>query len=136
MATQYRLKVVTPERTVWRGEVEFLIARSSEGEIGILAHHVQIVTPLVSHIMSFTEASGTVRRLHVAGGFLEVGPEQVVVLADAAEFPEEIDRARAEAARDRARSRLENPSPDIDRERAERALIRAENRLRLIQTTH
>ncbi|MBX5467561.1 MAG: ATP synthase F1 subunit epsilon [Firmicutes bacterium] len=133
MASLYPLKVVTPERTVWHGEAQFLVTRSTEGEIGILAHHVQLITPLVSHIMQITDAQGAVRRLHVAGGFLEVGPDQVVVLADAAEFPEEIDRERAEAARQRARSRLDNPGPEVDRRRAELALIRAENRLKLVQ---
>lgn len=127
----YSLKVVTPERTVYEGPVTFLIARSSEGEIGILAHHVNMVTPLVPHLLAVTLENGQVEHMHVGGGFLEIGPEHVIILADAAELPDEVDVARAENARERARTRIDQGGSDLDLRRAKMALERAEARLRL-----
>lgn len=127
----YTLKVVTPERQIYAGPVNFLIAHSSEGEIGILAHHVNMVTPLVPHLLNVTEENGQNLRMHVGGGFLEVSPEQVVVLADAAELAGEVDVSRAENAKNRALTRIEQAAEDLDLKRAKAALARAEMRLRL-----
>jgi F-type H+-transporting ATPase subunit epsilon len=128
----YPLKVVTPERTVYSGTVEMVSLRGSEGELGILAHHIPLITAVRPCLVRITESGGTVRRLAIGGGFLEVGREGTVLLADTAETPEEIDRRRAEAARERALQRLQNPTPDLDIERAKAALARAEARLRAL----
>lgn len=132
MAAHFRLRVLTPERTLFDGAVEIVIARSTEGEIGILAHHAAVITPLVPHALYWTTDKGERQMAVVAGGFLEVGPEETVVLANAAEYPEEIDRARAEAARRRALERLESHAPEVDVARAQAALARAEARLQVM----
>ncbi|MCY0898688.1 MAG: ATP synthase F1 subunit epsilon [Firmicutes bacterium] len=133
MATPYHLKVVTPEHVVWDGTVTEIIVRTTEGEIGILAHHLQIISPLVPHIMSIYGEDGQVTPLAVSGGFIEVQDRGVTVLADAAELASQIDVARAERARQRALERLNTgaSSVEVDIARAQRALARAENRLKL-----
>ncbi len=130
MATSYRLKVVTPERTVCDQAVTMISVRSTEGEIGILAHHVHIITPLVPYVMTIYGADGKTEHLNLGGGFLEVG-DTTIILADSAEWASEIDVARAERARQRAVEMLATGGPNIDLKRAQRALARAENRLKL-----
>ncbi|MDA8194622.1 MAG: ATP synthase F1 subunit epsilon [Thermaerobacter sp.] len=131
MATPYRLKVVTPEETVYDQSAVMIVVRSTEGEIGIMAHHMRIITPLLPHIMAVYQENGPIQQFSVGGGFLEVGDEQTVVLADSAETAARIDVARAERAQQRALERLATGAPNIDLKRAQRALARAENRLKL-----
>jgi F-type H+-transporting ATPase subunit epsilon len=121
------LRVVTPSRQVVREDVEEVQAPGREGYLGILPGHA----PLISELKpgEFTYRQGReVHRLAVSGGFLEVLPEQVTVLVESAETPEDIDIARAQAARERAEKRLRSSDPDTDIQRAiialERALIR------------
>ena len=121
------LRVVTPSRQVVREDVEEIQAPGREGYLGILPGHA----PLISELKpgEFTYRQGReVRGFAVSGGILEVLPEQVTVLAESAETPEDIDVARAQAARERAEKRLRSPDPDTDIQRAivalERALIR------------
>lgn len=123
--------LVTPERTVISRPVEMVVAKTTVGEIGILPGHAPLVATLGIDILRFKEAEET-REVAVHGGFLEVTPERVVVLAEAAEFPEEIDVDRALAAKERAERRLaEKNTEEIDFIRAELALQRAMNRLKL-----
>ncbi|OUM85057.1 MAG: F0F1 ATP synthase subunit epsilon [Bacillus thermozeamaize] len=123
--------LVTPERTVISRPVEMVVAKTTVGEIGILPGHAPLVANLAIDILRIKEAEET-HELAVHGGFLEVTPERVVVLAEAAEFPEEIDVDRALAAKERAERRLaEKGSEEIDFKRAELALQRAMNRLKL-----
>jgi F-type H+-transporting ATPase subunit epsilon len=131
MATTYHLKIVTPERTVYDAPVTFIIVRSTEGEIGILAHHMQMITPLVPHIITVYPETGKAEQFTIGGGFFEVGDETTVVLADSAERASEIDVARAQLARQRAVETIGQAKPDVDLVRAKRALERAENRLKL-----
>lgn len=133
MAASYRLRVVTPERMVLDRVATELIVRTTEGEIGILAHHMQIVSPLVPHIMTVYDEEGKTVEYTVGGGFIEVKDDGVTILADSAEHASEIDVARAERARDRAVERLSSASnqESVDIARAQMALRRAENRLRL-----
>lgn len=131
MATTYQLKIVTPERTLFEGPVTYIIVRSTEGEIGILAHHMQLITPLVPHIITVYPANGKTEQFTIGGGFLEVGDTTTVVLADSAERASEIDVARAQKARERALETIGKAEPNIDLIRAKRALARAENRLKL-----
>jgi F-type H+-transporting ATPase subunit epsilon len=133
MATSYRLRVVTPERVVVDQETTEIIVRTTEGEIGILAHHMQLISPLVPHIMTIYNADGKTTQLTVAGGFIEVKDDGVTVLADAAETADEIDVARAQRARERALEMLNGAHGqiEVDLARAQRAVVRAENRLKL-----
>lgn len=133
MATTYRLRVVTPERVVYDRDVVEIIVRSTEGEIGILAHHMQIITPLVPHIVTIYDPDGKTEQLAIGGGFLEVQDTSTIILADSAETADMVDVARAERARQRALERINRGSAQsaVDLARAQRSLARAENRLKL-----
>ncbi len=133
MATTYRLRVVTPERVVYDRDVIEIIVRSTEGEIGILAHHMQIITPLVPHIMTVYDPDGKTEQMAIGGGFLEVQDASTIILADSAETADMVDVARAERARQRALERINTGSTQstVDLARAQRSLARAENRLKL-----
>src|SRR5947209_19460204 len=100
MAT-IRLEVVTPERVVLEDDADIVIARGAEGDLGVLHGHEPLITPLDVGELVY-RVHGEERILAVAGGFLEVRPDRVVVLADVAERAEEIDQQRAEEARQRA----------------------------------
>jgi F-type H+-transporting ATPase subunit epsilon len=100
-----RLEVVTPERVVLETEADVVVARAAEGDIGVLHGHEPLVTPLpVGELMYRTE--GEERHVAIDGGFMEIRPDKVTILADVAERSEEIDRERAEEARRRAEEAL------------------------------
>lgn len=129
MAATYALRLVTPECTVYAGQVTELLLRASEGDMGVLAHHIPLITAVKPSVVRVLDDRGTWRRYAVGGGFLEVGRQVTVLLADTAESPDEVHRDRAAAARDRALERLERAGTDLDRVRARQALERAEARL-------
>ncbi|MGI8968865.1 MAG: F0F1 ATP synthase subunit epsilon [Chloroflexota bacterium] len=104
MAT-IRLEVVTPERTVLEDDADIVVARGAEGDLGIMHGHEPLITPLDVGELTY-RADGEEKTLAIAGGFLEVRPDKVVVLADVAERSEEIDRQRAEEARRHAEEQL------------------------------
>lgn len=124
------LEIVTPERLVYSEQVNSLIARGVEGELGILPGHIPLVTPL--QIAPITIKNGKQEKLvAVGGGFIEIRKDKVVVLAESAEFPEDIDVDRARAAKERAERRLNSQSNQdhFDHRRAEIALQKAINRI-------
>jgi F-type H+-transporting ATPase subunit epsilon len=128
---KFPLEIVTPERKVYGQDVEMIIARGGNGDLGILAGHVPMVTTLKIHHLRIKKDGGE-QVIAVSGGFMEVGREKVTILAEAAELPEEIDFDRAQRAKERAERRLaEKDRGDIDTLRAEMALQRAINRLAL-----
>jgi F-type H+-transporting ATPase subunit epsilon len=104
MAT-IRLEVVTPERMLLEEDADIVIARGADGDLGVLHGHEPLITPLSIGELMY-RVQGEERHLAVSGGFLEVRPDKVVVLADVAERSEEIDRDRAEAARRAAEESL------------------------------
>lgn len=123
------VEVVTPERVVYSGEAKMVIARGVEGDLGILPNHMPLVTPLkVAPVRIQTEGDKETK-IAVSGGFMEVRGDKVTILAETAELPEDIDVARAQAAKARAEKRLNDRHPDLDLRRAERALQRALMRL-------
>ncbi len=128
----YALKVVTPEDTVYEGRVTEIILRGSEGDLGVLAHHMSLITAVRPCVLRITTAEGDAVRYALSGGFLEVNATETVVLADTAERPEHINRQRAEEARQRALERLGRAGTDVDVLRAKEALARAEARLRAL----
>jgi F-type H+-transporting ATPase subunit epsilon len=124
----YPLRIVTPERTLFTGEVDSLRAPGSEGSFGVLENHAPMVASLTTGPLEFSE-NGRRQQLATSGGFVEVSGDGVTVLAETCEFGGDIDVSRAEAARDRARARLGETGHD--RARAEAALQRSLNRLRV-----
>src|SRR4030081_2274447 len=104
---KYSLRVVSVERSLFEGEVEFLIANGADGELGVLARHAPLMTiPKPGPLRIQETIGGEEQVLFVGGGFLEVLPDRVTVLADVAEHADEISVERAEEARRRAQEKL------------------------------
>lgn len=124
-----KLDIVTAERVVYSEDVDAVIAPGVEGQLGILPHHAPLMTILQAGEL-LVRRGGEEDTLAISGGFLEVRPDRVIVLADSAERAEEIDMSRAEAAKKRAEERLSDRRvPGLDDARAETALRRAMTRL-------
>src|SRR5581483_5037276 len=101
----FQLRLVTPERTIVSEDVEEVLARGIEGEFGVLPHHMPMVTPLPIGELQYKK-DGAWENIAVGGGFIQVLPDAVTVVADVAERSDEIDRERAEAARRAAETAL------------------------------
>lgn len=124
-----QVNIVTPDGPVYEGEVEMVSTRSTTGEIGILPDHIPLITPLAIGAVRLKKGNDT-DYVAVAGGFMEVQPDQVTILAQAAERAEDIDVDRAVRAKQRAEQRLrQQKQANIDFKRAEASLRRAINRL-------
>lgn len=124
-----RLEIVTAERSLFSDDVDIVIAPGIEGELGVLPHHVPLLTAL-SYGELIARKGGEEFSFVIGGGFLEVRPDKVVVLADVAERAEEIDMERAEEARRRAEEMVRQSAPfEVDLARAEASLRRATARL-------
>ena len=134
MATRNTLhiEVVTAERELYSGEADLVSAPGSEGRLGILPRHAALLTTLMPGELTI-KLGGAEEPLFVSGGFLEVSGNTVTVLADTAEYAEEIDQARAEAARRRAQERLEQAVSDTERAELLGALERAMSRIRVAE---
>ena len=129
---KYPLRVVSVERSLYEGEVEFIIALGADGELGVLARHAPLMTVLKPGPLRVQETFGGPEEvLFVGGGFLEVLPDRVTVLADVAEHAEEISVQRAEAARKRAQEKLAGTLTTAEEIEFQQALAMAEARLRL-----
>jgi F-type H+-transporting ATPase subunit epsilon len=130
------LEIVTPERKVYAKEVSMVIVKGVEGELGILPNHIPLVTGLkVAPVIA--KQGNNAETIAVNGGFLEVRKDKVVILAESAELPEEIDVERAKAAKERAEARINQAKQsDIDFRRAEYALQKAINRIETVQKKH
>ena len=124
-----QVNIVTPDGPVYDSEVAMVIAKTVSGEIGVLPGHIPLVAPLDISAIKIKEADGSNNVVAVSGGFIEVRPEKISILAPAAEVAETIDIARAKAAKKRAEERLQSKSDDIDFKRAELALKRAIKRI-------
>jgi len=127
-----RLDIVTAERVVFSDEVDVVVAPGVEGQLGILPHHAPLMTILEAGEL-LARKGGEEFSLVISGGFLEVRPDRIIILADAAERATEIDVARAEAAKQRAQERLRTHPPAVDAAQAEAALRRALARIRVAE---
>jgi F-type H+-transporting ATPase subunit epsilon len=126
------VEVVTAEREVYNGEADMVVAKGTDGVLGILPRHAALLTTLAVGEMRI-KLGAAEETLFVAGGFLEVNSNVVTVLADTAENAEEIDEAAAEEARRRAQERLEQAASDVERAEMLGALERAISRLRVAE---
>ncbi|MCY7764083.1 F0F1 ATP synthase subunit epsilon [Bacillus inaquosorum] len=123
-----KVNIVTPDGPVYDADIEMVSVRAESGDLGILPGHIPTVAPLKIGAVRLKK-DGQTELVAVSGGFVEVRPDQVTILAQAAETAEGIDKERAVAARQRAQERLNSQSDDTDIRRAELALQRALNRL-------
>jgi len=118
------LELVTTEGRVLSQEADFVRAPGLGGELGVLPRHIPLLTPLKTGEVMIRN-DGVEEHLFVAGGFLEILPDKVVILADAAERAEDIDHARAEEARRRAQQLLDENTQDAEATASlERAMFR------------
>jgi len=131
MAEKLFLEVVTPQKSVVSEEVEIVVAPGSEGEFGALKGHTTFLTSLKLGTLRYKDANGKERYVFINGGFAEVLPNKVTILAESAERRKDIDIERAMKAKERAEKRLAAKSPDTDLIRAEAALRRALHRLKI-----
>jgi len=127
-----KLDVVTAERVVFSDEVDAVVAPGVQGQLGILPHHTPLMTTLQLGELLVRKGEEEFS-LAITGGYLEVRPDRVIVLADAAERAEEINLARAEEAKRRAEERLSQHGANVDTARAEAALRRSLIRLKVAQ---
>ncbi len=128
MADTLELEIVTPERLVVKDRAEEIQIPGRNGYLGVLPGHAPLITELAVGEIVYTNA-GVSTRLSVAWGFAEVLPDKVTILAETAERAEDIDVARAEAARERAQESLKQAGDSAAFEEASLALARAEARI-------
>jgi F-type H+-transporting ATPase subunit epsilon len=129
--THLQLEFVTPDRAIVHDDVDEVELPGEEGYFGVLPGHAPLLAALTTGLVRYRKGTET-RFAFVAGGFAEVVPTRVTVLAPVAERAEDIDTARAEAAKRRAEERLARPAvTDFDAERARIALLRAITRLQV-----
>ena len=124
------LEFVTPERPIVHDDVDEVVLPGEEGAIGVLPGHAPLLAALKTGEIWYRK--GTEKKYaFIAKGFAEIVPDRVSILAQVAERAEEIDLARAEAAKRRAEDRIAKPSIEIDVERARIALMRALTRVQI-----
>lgn len=125
------LNIATAERETYSGEADYVVAPSTEGQVTILPRHAALMTTLMPGELRFRDEDSPEQSIALSGGFMEVLNDEVTILADAAERPDEIDVARADDAMQRARDRIASHAVDVDIERALASLRRAQTRVRL-----
>ena len=127
----FTLDVVTLKQVVFSEPIASVTAPGSEGYFGILANHTPFVSSLQAGVIKIAKADGGALTLATSGGFLMTDGKKVILLADTAERPEEINVTRAQAAKERAEKRLAERAADMDIDRAKAALFRAITRLKV-----
>lgn len=131
MAT-FRLEIVTAERMVYSGEVSAVVAWGVEGQLGILPHHAPLMTMLQPGDLLIRKDKEE-EYFAISGGFLEVRPDKVIILADACERADEINIARAEEAKRRAQETMKAAPLSVEAAAAEAALRRSLARLKVAE---
>lgn len=129
---KFSIKIITPERIFYEGEATMAEFNTSEGEIGVYAGHIPMTVILKPGVLTLTEEDGK-KKAALHTGFAEIMPDSISILAEAAEWPGEIDIARAEAARERAEERLAKHEASTDFARAQTALQRAIARIETLR---
>ena len=130
LPTKLMLEIVTPDRALVREQVDEVQLPGSEGYFGVLPGHTPLLATLKVGELWYRIGQET-RYIAIAGGFVEVLPDQVTVLAQMAERAQDIDVSRAESAKKRAEERLARPQADLDFERARVALLKSLVRLQV-----
>lgn len=128
MADVFKLQVVTPDKIFYTGEVGMVELTTTEGQIGVYANHIPLTAIVAPGVLHIHEAS-EVKKAALHAGFIEILPDEVTIMAEVVEWPDEIDVKRAEEARIRAERRLKDNRAETDTVRAELALKRALARL-------
>jgi F-type H+-transporting ATPase subunit epsilon len=128
MAEMFELKIIEPDGMFYEGQASFLEFASVMGEMGVYANHIPLTTILTPGVVKIHN-DGQVKKAAVMGGFIEILKDRITVMAENAEWPDEIDVERAKAAKKRAEERLQKKDAGLDTARAEAALKRAMARI-------
>lgn len=128
----FTLKIITPDRTFFDAPVSMVEFNTTEGEIGVLKGHIPMTVIVKPGVLTIT-ADGEQKQAALHAGFAEILQDQVTILAEIIEWPQEIDGDRAKAARERAEGRLQSKTPETDIVRAETALQRAIARIQVLR---
>ena len=127
----FDLEIISPERIFYKGEASFVELTTSEGEVGIYKNHVPMTNVIVPGIVTIHEADG-IKEAAVHSGFMVILQDSIKIMAEVAEWPDEIDENRANEAKIRAERRLKEGGSGTDMLRAEAALKRSLTRLHLV----
>ncbi len=126
------LRVITPDRIFYEGDVEMVEFNTTEGEIGVLPGHIPLTVIIKPGILLFEDGEEE-KEAALHAGFAEILPDRVTILAEIIEWPGEIDEERAEAALNRAKERIAEHKPETDMVRAQAALLRAMARIEVLK---
>lgn len=128
----FTLKIITPDRIFYEKPVKMVEFNTVEGEIGVLPRHIPMTVIVKPGVLTITEEDGS-KEAALHAGFAEILQNQVTILAEIIEWPEEIDGTRAQEAKERAEERLRTKEPETDTARAEIALRRALTRIEVLK---
>lgn len=128
----FTLKIITPDRMFYENPVKMVEFNTVEGEIGVLPGHIPMTVIIKPGVLTITEEDGQ-KEAALHSGFAEILQDRVTILAEIIEWPEEIDEARAQEAKERAEERLRTKTPETDITRAEVALRRALTRIEVLK---
>ena len=132
MADTFALRIIEPDNVFYEGDVEMAEFNTTEGEIGIYRNHVPMTVIIKPGVLTITEPDGE-KKAALHAGFAEILPDKVTILAEAIEWPDEIDIERAQSAEERARERIAAKGEGIDLDRASVALQRALARINCLR---
>jgi F-type H+-transporting ATPase subunit epsilon len=132
LPTKIRLEVVTPERLLLSEEVDEVTIPGSEGYLGILPGHLPLLTMIGTGVLSYRKGNQK-WSLAASGGFAEVLPDRVIIMADTVERPDEIDLGRARAAKERAERQLASKD-NVDVQQTMASMMRAQARIEVAQS--
>lgn len=130
MAAVYYLRIIASDHKFFSGSVEYLVVPTGSGEVGIMAHHEDMIIALSPGELRFTTAEGEKRSAAIGRGIVEIANNRVTVLTDYAELPEEIDQKRAQEALERAQEALRQKQSIREYREAQAAMARALSRLK------
>lgn len=128
----FLIRIVTPDRTFFTGDATMVEFNTSEGEVGIYKNHIPMTLIVKPGVLTITTKEGQ-KKAALHAGFVEILQDSVTILAEIIEWPSEIDKMRAEAARERAERLLQEKNPETDITRATTALQRAIARINVIK---
>ena len=132
----YRLQIMASDHMVFDGDAQSVSLPTTEGSIGILAHHSNIIMAVVPGEITYRAADGREETVIVSDGLLKVENGEAMILVDTAERPDEIDEARAQRAEERAREELKRANTNRDIALASAELSRAMNRIKSSKKKH
>ncbi|MDD3413684.1 MAG: ATP synthase F1 subunit epsilon [Lachnospiraceae bacterium] len=124
MENLFDLQIICPDRIFYEGKASMFELNTTEGEVGIYKNHVPMTMIIAPGVATITEADG-IKNAAIHAGFIEILQDKITVLAEVAEWPEEIDLERAKEAKERAENLLQSRSSETDIARAQTALSRA-----------